>query len=114
MTSHKHIMCNDRVVEATYQIEKTKNIKYDIIVNVQGDLPMIFPDMIDKLVMRLAFFIALFDRIVVNDTGVDGTAFSVRASANVIRYIQTGRVFTYAMAMVIGIVGLVSIWWLAL
>ena len=53
MTSHKHIMCNDRVVEATYQIEKTKNIKYDIIVNVQGDLPMIFPDMIDKLVMPL-------------------------------------------------------------
>ena len=53
MTSHKHIMCNDRVVEATYQIEKTKNIKYDIIVNVQGDLPMILPDMIDKLVMPL-------------------------------------------------------------
>ena len=53
MTSHKHIMCNDRVVEATYQIEKIKNIKYDIVVNVQGDLPMIFPDMIDKLVMPL-------------------------------------------------------------
>ena len=53
MTSHKHIMCNDRVVEATYQIEKTKNVKYDIIVNVQGDLPMIFPDMIDKLIMPL-------------------------------------------------------------
>lgn len=70
--------------------------------------------LIDKLVMRLAFFIALFDRIVVNDTGVDGTAFSVRASADVIRYIQTGRMFTYAMAMVIGIVCLVSIWWLAL
>ena len=53
MTSHKHIMCNDRVVEAVNKIEKNNKIKYDIIVNIQGDLPMIFPDMIDNLIKPL-------------------------------------------------------------
>jgi len=50
MTSHKHVMCNDRVVEAVKIIENEKNIKFDIIVNIQGDLPMIFPDMVDELI----------------------------------------------------------------
>ena len=53
MTSHKHVMCNDRVVEAVKKIEKLKKIKFDIIVNIQGDLPMIFPDMIDNLIKPL-------------------------------------------------------------
>ncbi len=53
MTSHKHFMCNDRVVEATKKLEKIKKIKYDIIVNIQGDLPMIYPDMISNLIKPL-------------------------------------------------------------
>lgn len=53
LTSHKHKMCNDRVIEAVEKIEKIKKIKYDIIVNIQGDLPMVFPDMIDNLVRPL-------------------------------------------------------------
>ena len=53
MTSHKHIMCNDRVVEAKKKIEKINKTKYDIIVNVQGDLPMIYPEMIDALIKPL-------------------------------------------------------------
>ena len=53
MTSHKHIMCNDRVVEAVNKLEKFKKFKYDIILNIQGDLPMIFPDMINKLINPL-------------------------------------------------------------
>jgi len=53
MTSHKHKMCHDRVVEAVKKIEKNKKIKYDIIVNIQGDLPMVFPDMIDQVVLPL-------------------------------------------------------------
>ena len=53
MTSHKHNMCHDRVVEAVKKIEKNKNIKYDIIVNIQGDLPMVFPDMIDQVIKPL-------------------------------------------------------------
>jgi len=53
ITSHKHKMCHDRVVEAVKKIEKFKKIKYDIILNVQGDLPMVFPDMVDKLIQPL-------------------------------------------------------------
>ena len=53
ITSHKHIMCNDRVFEAVEKIEKLKRKKYDIILNIQGDLPMVYPDMIDDLVKPL-------------------------------------------------------------
>jgi len=53
MTSHKHKMCHDRVVEAVLKLEKKKKFKYDIILNVQGDLPMVFPDMVDELVKPL-------------------------------------------------------------
>ena len=50
MTSHSHEMCNDRVVEAVNFIENEKQTKFDIVVNIQGDLPMIFPEMVDKLI----------------------------------------------------------------
>ena len=53
ITSHKHEMCHDRVVEAVKKIEKSKKIKYDIILNVQGDLPMVFPEMVDALIKPL-------------------------------------------------------------
>ncbi len=53
MTSHKHEMCNERVFEAVDKIEKKLNKKFDVIVNIQGDLPMIYPSMIDTLVEPL-------------------------------------------------------------
>tara|TARA_B110000438_G_C15761346_1_gene627433 strand:+ start:654 stop:1421 length:768 start_codon:yes stop_codon:yes gene_type:complete len=53
MTSHKHDMCNDRVFEAVDKIEKLKKIRYNIIVNIQGDLPLVYPDMIDSLIKPL-------------------------------------------------------------
>ena len=53
MTSHKHVMCNDRVVEATRKLERNQNTKYDIIVNIQGDLPMVYPDMVTNLIRPL-------------------------------------------------------------
>lgn len=50
MTSHSHEMCNDRVAEAVSIIETEKKTSFDIVVNVQGDLPMVFPDMVDSLI----------------------------------------------------------------
>ena len=50
MTSHKHKMCNDRVVEALHIIENEKQKFFNIVLNIQGDLPMVFPDMIDELI----------------------------------------------------------------
>ena len=38
MTSHKHEMCNDRVVEALHTIEEEKT-SYDIVVNIQVIYP---------------------------------------------------------------------------
>lgn len=66
MTSHKHEMCNERVFEAVDKIEKLKNKKFDIIVNIQGDLPMVFPKMIDDLIKPL-----LKNKKVTNTTMVD-------------------------------------------
>ena len=47
MTSHSHEMCNDRVVKAVNIIENEKQAKFDIVVNIQSDLPMILPELVD-------------------------------------------------------------------
>jgi 3-deoxy-manno-octulosonate cytidylyltransferase (CMP-KDO synthetase) len=53
MTSDRHEMCTDRVAEAAAHIEKETGQKLDIIVNIQGDQPMVFPDMIDDVTKPL-------------------------------------------------------------
>lgn len=53
MTSHKHKMCNDRVLEALLKVEKEKGIRYDIVICIQGDQPMVFPQQIDDVVQPL-------------------------------------------------------------
>ena len=50
MTSTCHERCTDRVAEALFSIEKETNEKVDIIVNIQGDEPMLTPEMIDVAV----------------------------------------------------------------
>lgn len=47
MTSDHHERCTDRVAEAARELDA------DIIVNVQGDEPLIFPEMIDTVVKPL-------------------------------------------------------------
>ena len=47
LTSSKHKRCLDRVCEAITKIEKNEKIKdTDIVICVQGDEPMLYPDMI--------------------------------------------------------------------
>ena len=48
MTSKKHKRASDRCSEALKILEKRNKIKYDIIVMVQGDEPMINPNMINE------------------------------------------------------------------
>ena len=50
MTSASHERASDRCAEALMKIEKKDKIKYDIIVMVQGDEPMINPKMISEAV----------------------------------------------------------------
>ena len=69
---------------------------------------------IDRIALTLSRFVALFDRVVVNDTGVDGSAWSVMLSAVRMRLVQTGRLYNYGLVMALGVVGLVMLWWFVL
>ncbi len=66
---------------------------------------------VDRVVLASSRFVALFDRIVVNDTGVDGPAWTVMLSALRLRLVQSGKVYNYGMAMAVGALGLGLIWW---
>ena len=48
MTSKKHKRASDRCAEALKKIEKKNKTKYDIVVMVQGDEPMINHQMINQ------------------------------------------------------------------
>ena len=67
---------------------------------------------VDRVVLVFSSFIAFFDRVVVNDLGVNGPANSVRRLGMTLRLHVTGHVYSYALAMVLGTVGLAIFWWL--
>ena len=69
---------------------------------------------IDRVVLVFSRAVALFDRVVVNDGGVDGTADTVRTSGHRIRHVETGMVYNYALAMVLGVVMIALFWWLVI
>lgn len=50
MTSDTHERASDRCAEAMMTIEKQTGQKIDIVVMIQGDEPMLFPEMIDQAV----------------------------------------------------------------
>ena len=53
MTSKKHERASDRSYEAMIKLEKKLKKKFDIIVMIQGDEPMISSKMIDKSIKPL-------------------------------------------------------------
>ena len=58
---------------------------------------------IDKAILPFGALIAWFDRMIVNDTGVNGPADATRYSAFWLRYHVTGRLPDYALLMIVGI-----------
>jgi 3-deoxy-manno-octulosonate cytidylyltransferase (CMP-KDO synthetase) len=50
MTSDSHERCSDRTAEAMLKVESATGIKVDIVVMVQGDEPMVTPEMIEAAV----------------------------------------------------------------
>ena len=50
MTSDKHERASDRCTEALLKIEQEDKITFDIVVMIQGDEPMIHPEMITEAV----------------------------------------------------------------
>ena len=59
---------------------------------------------IDHVVLVLAGFIAVFDRRVINDTGVNGPAEVTVFLGDRLKYHITGKMYNYGFAMAIGIV----------
>jgi 3-deoxy-manno-octulosonate cytidylyltransferase (CMP-KDO synthetase) len=53
MTSNKHTRATDRTAEAMIKIEKNLGISIDIVVMVQGDEPMVMPEMISESIKPL-------------------------------------------------------------
>ncbi len=53
MTSDQHERASDRCAEALATLEKEDGITYDFVVMVQGDEPMIHPDMIEEAMRPL-------------------------------------------------------------
>ncbi len=72
----------------------------------------IYQWVIDRIVLVFGRLIATFDRVVVNDTGVDGSADSVKISGFRMKFVQTGRIYNYGMAMAAGVIALSLIWWI--
>lgn len=50
MTSNKHKRASDRIAEALLKIEEKTGEKIDIVVMIQGDEPMVLPEMISEAV----------------------------------------------------------------
>jgi NADH-quinone oxidoreductase subunit L len=59
---------------------------------------------VDKGVLGLSYITSWFDRYVVNDTGVDGTAQVTGYSGHLLKHLQTGRVPNYALGIALGVV----------
>lgn len=50
MTASSHERCTDRIAEAAKKIEAMISSQVNIVVNIQGDESMVFPEMIDEAV----------------------------------------------------------------
>jgi 3-deoxy-manno-octulosonate cytidylyltransferase (CMP-KDO synthetase) len=53
MTADTYDRASDRCAEALLNLEKVNNVRYDIVVMVQGDEPMTHPDMITEAVQPM-------------------------------------------------------------
>ena len=67
---------------------------------------------VDRVVLSFSRFIAWVDRALVNDVGINGPGDVTRVLGNRLKYHVTGYVYTYALAMALGLVGLAIFWWL--
>jgi NADH-quinone oxidoreductase subunit L len=82
-----------RIVENKYYIDET------------------YQWVIDQLVLRLGEVIAWVDRALVNDVGINGPGHVVRRLGITLRLHVTGHVYSYALAMTLGVIGLALFWW---
>ena len=58
---------------------------------------------IDRVILGFATAVARFDRLVINESGVDGTAQGIGFTGFRLKFLQTGRIPSYALAMGVGV-----------
>ena len=59
---------------------------------------------------KVTALVSYVDRAFVNDIGINSPGEAVKATANKLRYIQTGKVYNYALFIVLSISAIVLIW----
>jgi len=64
---------------------------------------------IDHVVLAVAGIVSWYDRVVVNDTGVNGPADATRFGGFLLKFHETGRMPNYALLMTVGVVVLAVI-----
>ncbi len=67
----------------------------------------LYQSLINRVVLGLAAVVAWFDKHVVNETGVDGGAQTLGYFGYRLKFLQTGRIPNYALAMGVGMTALV-------
>ena len=78
---------------------------YDMLCN-KFYFDEMYQKAIDRGLLGFSYIVAWFDRYVVNDTGIDGSAQATGYSGYLLKFLQSGRVPNYAMAIMLGVVGL--------
>ena len=76
---------------------------HDLLVN-RYYIDNLYQFGIDYVVLGFASALAYFDRWVVNETGVDGSAQGINFAGYRLKFVQTGRIPNYALAMALGVV----------
>ena len=76
---------------------------HDLLVN-RYYFDHLYQFAVDKIVLGLGGVVAYFDRWVINESGVDGTAQGIGFTGFRLKFIQTGRIPNYALAMGLGVV----------
>jgi NADH-quinone oxidoreductase subunit L len=66
----------------------------------------LYQAMIDRGVLGFSYVVSWFDRYVVNDTGVDGTAQVTGYGGYLLKFLQSGKLPNYALGIAMGVVGL--------
>jgi NADH-quinone oxidoreductase subunit L len=64
---------------------------------------------VDKVVLAAGRVVALFDRVVVNDSGVNGTGELADFAGWAGKFQQTGRLPNYALAVVVGVIVIAAV-----
>ncbi len=90
-------------VERVDRIRKRFSPLHQLLVN-KFYLDDLYQWGIDQVALRAARIVAVFDRLVVNDGGVNGFGGTVVNAGNRFRYLVTGKLYNYGIGIVIGVI----------